>query len=97
MAEIAESLNNFDTSADSVSNHEALRTSKIELENELVSIYRETLASESNKSTMILRFTKKMDKNFRFDSNGRPRHWESLVMIDDAYDKALTKVIFWRK
>ena len=92
MAKITDSLNEFDSSCDSVSNHEILRASKNDLEKELISIYRENLFSESNKSTMILRFTKKMDKSFRFDSNGRPRHWESLGMIDEAYDKALNKV-----
>lgn len=34
-----------------------------------------------------------MEKTFRFDSNGRPRHWESLGMIDEVYDKALSVVI----
>lgn len=90
--EIADSLNEFDASCVSLSNDEILRAAKNELENELISIYREALLSESNKSTMILRFTQNMDKSFRFDLNGRPRHWESLGMIDEAYDKALIKV-----
>lgn len=41
---------------------------------------------------MSLRFAKVFDKSFRFDNSGRPRHWESLVMIDEAYDKAQNKV-----
>ena len=41
---------------------------------------------------MSLRFAKVFDKSFRFDYSGRPRHWESLVMIDEAYDKAQNKV-----
>ena len=92
MNEIDHSLNEFDTLCDSFSKNEILKAAKNELENVLSAIYRETLVAESSKSTMILRFTKNMDKNFRFDLNGRPRHWESLDSIDKAFDKALNKV-----
>lgn len=92
MEKIAESLNEFDFVCESFSKSDLLSSAKDDLENELVSIYRENLLSESNKSTMSLRFAKVLDKNFRFDYSGRPRHWESLVMIDEAYDKAINKV-----
>lgn len=89
---IVEALNEFDTLCESFSKSELLSAAKSGLENELVSIYRENLLSETSKSNMCLRFAKIMDRNFRFDLTGRPRHWESLIMIDDAYDKAITKV-----
>lgn len=92
MEKIVEALNDFDIVCESFSKSELLSSAKNSLENELISIYRENLLSESNKSTMSLRFTKVLDKYFRFDSFGRPRHWESLVMIDEAYDIAITKV-----
>jgi len=92
MEKIAEALNEFDLVCESFSKSELLSSAKDCLENELISIYRENLLSESNKSTMSLRFAKVFDKSFRFDYSGRPRHWESLVMIDEAYDKAQNKV-----
>lgn len=94
IAEIADSLDEFDGSCETFLSTEILGSVKNDLEGEIISIYREILLSESSKSTMILRFTKIMDKNFRFDCNGRPRHWESLSMIDEAYDKATNKVNF---
>lgn len=92
MEKIAEALNEFDFACESFSKSDLLSSARDCLENELISIYRESLLSESNKSIMSLRFAKVLDKNFRFDSSGRPRHWESLIMIDEAYDKAISKV-----
>lgn len=92
MEKIVGALNEFDLECESFSKSELLSSAKDCLKNELISIYRENLHSESIKSTMSLRFAKVLDKIFRFDSSGRPRHWESLVMIDEAYDKALNKV-----
>ncbi len=92
MTEIAEALNEYDQISESFLRTETFVKSKKELENELESIYRESLFAESNKSTLILRVNKVIDKNFRFDSSGRPRHWDSLSMIDDAFDKAIEKV-----
>jgi hypothetical protein len=92
MEKIAEALNEFDFVCESFSKSELLSSAKDCLETELISIYKENLIAESSKSTLSLRFTKVLDKNFRFDSSGRPRHWESLVMIDEAYDKAMNKV-----
>lgn len=92
MAEIAEALNEFDQISESFSGTETFIKSKKELENELESIYFESLCAESNKSTLILRVNKVIDKSFRFDSSGRPRHWDNISMIDDAFDKAIEKV-----
>lgn len=92
MEQMVDAVNEFDKQCGSFSKSELLTSAKDCLENEMVSIYRENLLSETNKSTVGLRFTKLLDKNFRFDSSGRPRHWENLIMIDDAYDKAITKV-----
>lgn len=89
---IVEALNAFDEKFESFSSEDIFCFSKSDLENELVSIYREILLTESSKSSLNLRFTKILDKNFRFDSSGRPRHWESLLMIDEAYDGAIAKV-----
>lgn len=100
MERIADALDEFDRACEFFTKSDILTASKNNLESELISIYRENLLSETNKSTMGLRFTKLMDKNFRFDSSGRPRHWDSLIMIDEAYDKAINKVriqfIFYR-
>lgn len=93
MDRIVEALNEFDSICESFSKSELLSAAKFGLENELVSIYRENSLSETSKSNMCLRFTKIMDRNFRFDLSGRPRHWESLLMIDDAFDKSITKAI----
>lgn len=92
MEKIADSLSEFDFACESFSKSDLLSSARDCLENELISIYRESLLSESSKSIMGLRFAKVLDKNFRFDSSGRPRHWESLIMIDEAYDKAISKV-----
>ena len=94
MTNIVEALNDFDLKCESFLASEIFLSTKLDLENELVSMYREGLFSESGKSTMNLRFTKVMDKNFRFDAFGRPRYWENLVTIDEAYDNALEKVIY---
>lgn len=92
MVKIAEALDDFDKKCTVFAGDQFFFLSKTDLENELVSIYREILQTETGKSTMNLRFTKIADKNFRFDSSGRPRHWENLVMIDEAYDMAIIKV-----
>ena len=92
MSKIVQALDEFDTACDSLSKSKTFISAKTELEGELFSIFREILQSESSKSTMGLRFTKILDKNFRFDSSGRPCHWENIPMIDEAYDKAIFEV-----
>lgn len=91
---ITEALSEFDKGCSSFLDFNSFLAAKSNLESELVSIYRESVISETSKSTMNLRFAKIMDKNFRFDSSGRPRHWESLLMIDEAFDKAVLQVLY---
>lgn len=93
MANIAAALSEFDNLCNSFLELDSFLAAKCDLE-ELILYYRESIASETSKSSLSMRFTKIMDRKFRFDLSGRPRHWESLVMIDEAFDSAVTQVIF---
>jgi hypothetical protein len=94
MTELENSLQEFEKLTKSFSNTDSFFKAKMDLEKELICIYREYLISETGKSVLSLRIGKLFDKNFRFDASGRPCHWDTLVAIDEAYDAAIQKVIF---
>lgn len=86
------SLEEYDKAFKTFRDYEVFSSSRDELTLEISSVLKEVLISESSKSVLNLRFTKLMDKNFRTDSAGRPRIWENLLMIDEAYSRVLKKV-----
>lgn len=92
MSEMALALDGFDHAAESFSHLDVFAKSKTELEEELASIYRDSLISETGRSVLTLRAGRVFEKLFRFDSADRPRLWDSNSAIDEVYDEAVKKV-----